>query len=465
MRTGYFRIGLADGAIALLQAIAAPLVCVSVLFVVVEIKGEKFADEYIALAIISALLCYILIRPSTDWKGFASSPVIARDITFAWIVVAGILLLLGYGAKVSALYSRQVLFTWFLVAPMAMIGTTILLRGWFRQLLLSSGKARTAIIAGVNDLSRRLVASLAERPELGLEFKGFFDDRASSRLGNIERRPLLGRLEDVPSFVKNKRIDIIFIALPINHIQRTKELLEHLRDTTTSIYFVPDIFVYELIQSRTDDLDGIPIVALCETPLHGWQALTKRASDLVLGSLMLLVAAPAMLLIAAGIKPTSPGSVIFKQRRYGLDGAEIVVYKFRTMKVSEDGDVVAQATRNDDRVTPFGRILRRYSLDELPQLINVLQGRMSVVGPRPHAVAHNELYRRLIPGYMVRHKVMPGITGLAQVNGFRGETATIDDMQKRIEYDLEYLRRWSLLLDLKILLQTVMLWRNDEKAY
>jgi putative colanic acid biosynthesis UDP-glucose lipid carrier transferase len=187
--------------------------------------------------------------------------------------------------------------------------------------------------------------------------------------------------------------------------------------------------------------------------------------DLLFGSLLLLVALPAMLLIALGVKLTTPGRVIFKQRRYGLDGEQIIVYKFRTMTVSEDGDRVFQAKRNDPRVTAFGRFLRRYSLDELPQLVNVLQGRMSLVGPRPHAVAHNEEYRKLIDGYMVRHKVTPGITGLAQVNGYRGETASIAEMKKRIEYDLDYLRHWSFMLDLRILFKTVGILFKGERAY
>jgi putative colanic acid biosynthesis UDP-glucose lipid carrier transferase len=465
MRTGYFKVGMTGGAVALAQAVAAPVICVTALFAAAQLYGVPFSSSYVALAIISALLCYILIRPSTDWQGFASGWSIARNIAFAWLAIVGILLLLGYATKVSAVYSRRLLFVWFLATPLLTIGVTIVLRGWFRHILVSSGKARSAVIAGVNDASRRLATSLVERHEIGIDFRGYFDDRASDRLGKIEPGALLGRLEDVPAFVKSRRIDIIFIALPISHIQRTKELLEHLRDTTASIYFVPDIFVYDLIQSRTDELNGIPIVALCETPLHGWPALVKRSSDIVLGSLMLAAALPVMLLIAVGIKLTSPGSIIFRQRRYGLDGEEIVVYKFRTMTVSEDGDKVEQARRNDDRITPLGRILRRYSLDELPQLINVLQGRMSVVGPRPHAVVHNEIYRKLIPGYMVRHKVTPGITGLAQVSGCRGETTSVEEMEKRIEYDLEYVRHWSLLLDLKILFRTLAIWWNDDKAY
>jgi len=204
---------------------------------------------------------------------------------------------------------------------------------------------------------------------------------------------------------------------------------------------------------------------VCETPFYGINALIKRASDIALASAILALVSPLMLAVAIGIKLSSPGPVLFKQRRYGVDGREIIVYKFRTMTVLEDGNVIKQATRNDRRVTRFGALLRQTSLDELPQFFNVLQGRMSVVGPRPHAVAHNEMYRRLIKGYMIRHKVRPGITGLAQVNGFRGETDTLDKMKGRIEHDLEYLRNWSLQLDLQIVVKTIFVLLKKPDAF
>jgi putative colanic acid biosynthesis UDP-glucose lipid carrier transferase len=256
----------------------------------------------------------------------------------------------------------------------------------------------------------------------------------------------------------------VFVALSVDD-PRTRALLDELRDTTCSVYLIPDVSLFDLIQAQSADIQGIPIIALCESPFHGVRGIVKRATDIILASLLLLLAAPAMIAIAIGIKWSSPGRVLFKQDRYGLDGERIVVYKFRTMHVAENGDRVVQATRNDPRVTRIGAFLRRTSLDELPQLINVLQGRMSLVGPRPHAVAHNEEYRRLISGYMVRHKVAPGITGWAQVNGCRGETATIEDMKRRIGYDLEYLRHWYWGLDLKIMLRTCVLMFRDERAY
>ena len=275
----------------------------------------------------------------------------------------------------------------------------------------------------------------------------------------------MGKLKDLPEYVRQGHTDVIFIALPIRNMQRVTELLDQLHDTTASIYFVPDVFVFDLIQCRTTDIAGVPIVALCETPFQGAQGMIKKVSDYAIASLVLLLVSPLMIAIALAIKLTSPGSVIFKQRRYGLDGREIIVYKFRSMTVSEDSEDVPQATRNDSRITRVGAFLRKYSLDELPQFINVLQGRMSVVGPRPHAVAHNEEYRPLIKGYMMRHKVNPGITGLAQVLGYRGETETVDAMRNRVKYDLEYVRHWSLALDLQIIIKTLRLFWRDEMAY
>jgi putative colanic acid biosynthesis UDP-glucose lipid carrier transferase len=260
-------------------------------------------------------------------------------------------------------------------------------------------------------------------------------------------------------------VDQIFIALPMASQPRILRLLEELRDTTASIYFVPDIFMFDLIQARVDSVGGLPVVAVCESPFYGTTGVLKRLSDLIIAVVALVFTAPVMLLIALAVRLTSKGPVLFKQRRYGLDGSEINVYKFRTMRVQENGQIVRQATRHDERITPVGKILRRTSLDELPQFFNVLQGRMSVVGPRPHAVAHNEMYRKMIKGYMIRHKVKPGITGLAQVNGARGETNTIEKMELRIRYDLEYLRHWSLRLDLKIIAKTIVVAFRDPNAY
>ncbi len=253
--------------------------------------------------------------------------------------------------------------------------------------------------------------------------------------------------------------------LPMSNAPRIEEMLHEFRDTTASIYFVPDIFAFDLVQARCAEIHGIPMLAICDTPFHGMNAVKKRAVDILLSSVALLLGWPVLLAIAIAVKLSSPGPVLFKQRRYGLHGEEILVYKFRTMTVWEDGPVVEQATQRDGRVTAIGRLLRRSSLDELPQLLNVLRGEMSFVGPRPHAVAHNELYRKLISGYMIRHKVRPGMTGWAQMHGLRGETRTVEQMRQRVEFDLDYLRNWSLWLDVRIILKTAAIVFLHRKAY
>lgn len=225
-------------------------------------------------------------------------------------------------------------------------------------------------------------------------------------------------------------------------------------DTTVDVFLVPDLFSYSSHISQLRMFGNIQTISIFTSPFEGEGAVLKRIEDIVLGAFFTLVSLPVMLAVAIGIKLTSPGPVLFKQNRYGLNGKQIPVWKFRTMRVMENSAVVTQATRNDPRITRFGAFLRKTSLDELPQFFNVLQGTMSIVGPRPHAVAHNEQYRVLVENYMIRHKVKPGITGLAQIHGFRGETDTIDKMEKRIQYDLEYIQSWSLLLDIKIVFLT-----------
>jgi putative colanic acid biosynthesis UDP-glucose lipid carrier transferase len=275
----------------------------------------------------------------------------------------------------------------------------------------------------------------------------------------------VGHCKDVAEFARTHGVTSIYIALPLSNVPRIGEMVRELRDTTASIYFVPDVFAFDLVQGRLVEINGMPAISVCDTPFHGMDAVMKRVTDVALAGVALLLLAPLMVLIGLAVKLTSPGPVLFRQRRYGLNGEEIMVYKFRSMTVCEDGAVVTQATKRDQRVTPLGRILRSTSLDELPQLLNVLEGKMSVVGPRPHAVAHNELYRKLINGYMIRHKVRPGITGLAQVNGLRGETETVEKMRERVHFDLEYLSHWSPWLDVRIIFKTLWVIARDQNAY
>jgi putative colanic acid biosynthesis UDP-glucose lipid carrier transferase len=387
------------------------------------------------------------------------------DIASSWFVLLVILALCGYATRSFGLFDGDVLLAWGLVTPVLQWAAVWLGKAVLRHANARPEARRTAVVVGAGPLGVKVARALAEAPEQGIDFVGYFDDRTDERVDADAAPRRLGRLKDAAAYVRRHGIKEIFITLPLGSQPRIVELLEDVQGTTASLYFVPDVFGISIIQGRLQDLNGVPVVGICETPFTGTNELAKRISDVVLATLIIVTISPVLLAIAIGVKLSSPGPVLFRQRRNGLDGEEIIVYKFRSMRSLDDGAVVRQATKDDPRITPFGAFLRRTSLDELPQFFNVLQGRMSIVGPRPHAVAHNEQYRQIIKAYMVRHKVKPGITGWAQVNGLRGETDTLEKMQARVEYDLEYLRNWSLGLDLQIIARTVRLVFFDRNAY
>ena len=452
--------------LATVQAVIPALVAVGSLYATITLFGKVFSRSSETIVIV-VVLCLVLIQPPREISSQLTSARLTAvaDVIFRWLLLLAVLLAVGYVTKTLVDYPRRIFLTWAAVTPLALIVVTLTMQEVMRRFLMNAYDNRSAIFAGYNNSSLELARRLKNSPEMRLAVSGFFDDRSSDRLGMEPDAKLVGTLSDVAQYVKENNTDVIFIALPIRHVKRVMNLLDDLRDTTASIYYVPDIFVFDLIQARSGEIHGIPVVAMCETPFYGYRGVTKRLTDIGLSALILLLLLPLLLLIAVLVKATSAGPIIFKQRRYGLDGREIAVYKFRTMRVTEDGAQIRQASKTDSRITRVGGVLRRCSLDELPQLINVLQGRMSLVGPRPHAIAHNEEYRKLIKGYMVRHKVLPGITGLAQVNGCRGETSQLEDMEARVNYDLDYLRHWSPMLDIKIILLTVVRIFRDEKAY
>jgi putative colanic acid biosynthesis UDP-glucose lipid carrier transferase len=416
-----------------------------------------------ALHMILAVVVFSLTFPSEARLSQPRGRAIVNILT-GWLALAGLLALFGYFSGYLDEFDRETLFTWFWIAPWCQLGAHFALRRAVPAVRALQGSPKFALLAGMNPLGLELACRLKADIYCDVRIVGFVDDRAPARL-EAGLYPLLGRIEELPELVQRHRIDVVYLALPMVSCPRTQGLLKALRDTTASVYFVPDLFVTELIQGRVDSFGGMPVLGVFDSPFSGASGLVKRASDIVLSLLLLGLAAPLLLLLAMLVKLTSRGPAIFKQRRYGLDGGEIVVYKLRTMSVTEDGDAIRQCARGDPRVTPLGRFLRRSSLDELPQLVNVLQGRMSLVGPRPHAVAHNELYRKLITGYMQRHKVRPGLTGWAQVNGQRGETDSVAKMQARIDYDLHYLRNWSLRLDLYIIVRTAWIVLRGDNAH
>jgi len=459
---------LAVAFVALLQWIVPSLVAVGSLYSLVAVNDVDLGSQsqYHVMAALVAMLWMVLSKPArTNGRIHSSSVPLLFGVLLRWMVLLAVLLAIAYATKSSEQFSRRVVLSWAVLVPALLVLLEIVFHEVMHRLLSVPSNARSAVFVGCTEASVALAKEFRNSTDLCMPVAGFFDDRNPERLNIPHEFPLLGKLSGLMQYVKTHAVRVIFVALPIRHVQRVINLLDQLRDTTASIYYVPDICLFDLIQTRTVSIQGIPVIAVCESPFYGFRGASKRATDVIVSASILLVMAPVLALIALLIRSTSPGSAIFRQRRYGLDGEEIIVYKFRTMTVQEDGSHIAQATANDRRTTRLGRFLRRYSLDELPQLINVLRGEMSLVGPRPHAVAHNEMYRKLIKGYMIRHKVLPGITGLAQVNGLRGETRTVAQMEARVRYDLEYVRNWSIFLDLKILAKTALIVLNDGRAY
>ncbi|MEO8012888.1 MAG: undecaprenyl-phosphate glucose phosphotransferase [Polaromonas sp.] len=414
------------------------------------------------------LVLSIVVFTLSAWGAMKFKPSMLENslnIAIFWCCIALIFRLSDFSTHFTRYFSKEVIYTWLWVAPASQIGAHLVLRGVFPGLFKVQVASRRMVVVGMNRQGIALARKVEFAPYADTEFMGFFEDRGMDRISREDRYRVLGKIESLAAYVKKHRVQSVYLSLPMTAQPRILEILDGLKDTTCSIYFVPDMFITDLIQGRSQSVCGVDVISVCDTPFRGFRSFLKRASDIVFSTVILILIFPLLLLIALMVKSTSPGPVIFRQRRYGLDGEQIVIYKFRSMAVIEDGSTIQQATKNDLRITPLGAFLRRTSLDELPQFINVLQGRMSIVGPRPHAVAHNEMYRTLIKGYMVRHKVRPGITGWAQVNGLRGETDKLEKMQARIDFDLDYLRKWSLMLDMIIIVKTIRLVFKDSTAY
>ena len=432
------------------------------LVAVVQLYHPTWDAKFSLAALLAALLFFLLSEVTglyRPWRGETFKRQFFQ-ILGVWAGTVFMLLLLAYAFKTSGYYSRVAIGTWLVGTPFLLSGWRVLGRSIFVRLACQESLKRNALVWGSGDLADELAQTIGRSPWLGLRLTEYINDTNGDcpPLGLKKHQWSGGQdvIDRLERLARRGAFDILYVALPATDRVRISELLDRLADTTVTVYMVPDYFTASLYNGKWSNLEGIPIISVYDTPFWGVDGWIKRTKDVVLSSLFLLVSAIPMLLISAAIKLTSTGPIFFKQRRYGMNGQEIGVLKFRTMRVCEDGATVPQALRNDPPVTPLGAFLRRTSLDELPQFINVLKGDMSIVGPRPHAVAHNELYRLQVKGYMLRHKVRPGITGWAQINGWRGETDTLDKMKMRVEHDLWYIRNWSLWLDLKIIFLTTI---------
>jgi len=390
-----------------------------------------------------------------------------RMINLAWLSTVAALVIFAFATKTSTEYSRVVSFGWFVAAPVLLCGSRIVVRLLLRVLRTHGRNIRKVVILGATGNARSLCEEITDHPWLGLRVMGVYDDRSPERREDLTPQgcPFLGSSADLLSDARANKVDSVYIALPLRAEPRIAQLLNDLSNTTATVYLVADFFMFNLVSARWSTIGDVALISAHDTPFQGVDGWLKRFEDIVIGSFIVGLIALPMLAIAIGIKLTSKGPVFFKQRRYGLNGKEIRVLKFRSMTVLEDGPNVVQATKGDARITKFGAFLRRTSMDELPQFLQVITGQMSIVGPRPHAVAHNEAYRSIIRGYMLRHKVKPGITGWAQVNGWRGETPEVSWMEKRVKYDLQYIQRWTLLWDVKIILLTIFGRKKNLNAY
>lgn len=430
---------------------------------------QMSAQEYLLAGAAAIIVHYLLAEVGgmySSWRGAKGE----REWLSAgatWLLSLGVVCALGFATDRLESAPRSLLALWGAVTLAGVVISRIVVRSIQRATWIRGVNTRPVAIVGVTELGFQLAQNFFAEPELGMRLAGFYDDRPKTR--NPELPPGLktqiGGLDDLVADAKAGFVETIYITFPMRAEERIRDVLSRLSDTTASVYIVPDFFVFQLLHSRWTDIGGLPAVSVFENPLYGVDGVAKRLFDLVVGSAILAVAAIPMLLVALAVKLTSRGPIFFRQRRYGLDGNEILVWKFRSMRVCENGAKVTQATQGDARITPVGAFIRKTSLDELPQLFNVLEGTMSLVGPRPHATAHNEQYRSMIQGYMLRHKVKPGITGLAQVRGWRGETDTLEKMEKRVECDHEYIREWSLWLDCKILVQTIWVVLSRKNAH
>ena len=425
------------------------------LYLVLILFTQK-RGQAIEVSLMIALLTLVVFTYTGVYRSWRTSNFqeeIKRILKSCIIVYTAYIILLFF-LKLYEFHPRVSVLGWMCLWPLILFVERLAVRSFLWFYRKKGRNIRSTVIAGTGKLGINLARWINENPWSGTRILGFFNGVGETE---IEGYPVLGSYKDLPDFVRKNNVDTVYIALPLSHIEKMKQLVDSLRDSTTHIYFLPDVFFYEYIYgSCVNYIDNIPVISLVDSPMQGFNSFLKRVEDIVLASIILIIISPVMIFAAVCLKLTSPGSILFKQWRYGINGERICVWKFRTMTVTEDGYNFNQVTKSDPRVTPFGTFLRRTSIDELPQFFNVLQGSMSIVGPRPHAISMVDDYRKKFDGAMQRHLIRPGITGLAQIYGTRGTITDESLIEKRIYYDMKYIKEWSLFLDLKIIILTII---------
>ena len=429
----------------------------------IYMRTTNIPSEYISILIINTLLIFTLFpnfglyyswRGKSKWRRNAS-------VGYAWLTVLITLVVLSFATKNSASFSRVWFFTWGFTGYLYLICYRALFDFILNHLRLKGINRKKILVFGAGEVGKHVSQKLLENFEVGFDIAAFVDDNVNlhhTTINNISIHPpekLLELLNDCHE---------LWIALPLRAEKRVLEILHQTRHLTSVIRFIPDIFNFRLLNHSITEIADIPIIEINGMPMSANGRFLKRIEDIILSFIIVTLISPLILVVAILIKLTSKGPILYKQYRHGWNGKQIKIYKFRSMYYSEN-DEFKQATRNDSRITPIGLFMRKTSIDEFPQFLNVLQGRMSIVGPRPHPISMNEDYKDKIDNYMQRHKVKPGITGWAQVSGLRGETDTDEKMEKRIEYDLFYIQNWSILFDLKIIFMTIFKGFVGKNAY
>lgn len=426
------------------------------LYVLTLARGNEFDFHYRILLVATLLLMWIVYNSLGIYRRYTDNYGVFIKLVKAWGIVVVGLVLIGFLTKTSMIYSRQVILTWAVSCFLLQLAAHIIFPLFLKNFRSSQKNTTPALLVGAGNLGRFLANSINGNPWLPIQIVGVVDDDEQALSGwDVDNAPVLGAIADIGALLEKFNIETVYIAMPISESAKIETLYLELLSKNVNVNWAPDLFGMILVNHNIKEIAGVPVLALSETPLIGASQFAKSVLDKVLASVAILVFSPIMLATAIAVKLSSPGPVMFKQKRHGWNGSVFEVYKFRSMRLhKENSNVTTQAVVGDLRVTAVGRFIRSTSIDELPQLFNVLEGKMSLVGPRPHAVAHDNYYSQKISSYFARHRIKPGMTGLAQVNGCRGETETIGKMQERIQYDLDYINNWSIMLDLKILFKT-----------
>lgn len=428
------------------------------------------SGNYVAMQVFFSVVCVLVFQALGVYsEALFSNALRLRLIVLAWSTAFGVLLFMHQTLGLFDYIGSDQLVIWYLSSLGLFCVVRLIMLAVFRRQMRNGIFLQTSVILGATENGMRLAEYLLENQDIRSGVLGFIDDRIGRMPKTVAGLPLLGNTGDLERLIRDGRVTQVLVALPWTAENRMDYIIRELRRLPVNVLLVPDMIAFRHAHNRITEVARLPMFNASDVPLRGWSPFFKRAEDMVLSCLALLLLSPLMLLIAVAIKLDSPGPVLFRQKRYGYNNRLIEVFKFRSMHQHQaDATAETQTTRDDARVTRVGRFIRRTSLDELPQLFNVVAGTMSMVGPRPHATATKAagiLFEQAVKEYTSRHRVKPGITGLAQIHGFRGETDTVEKIEKRVEFDLEYIENWSVWFDLYILLRTVPAVLFTREAY